>query len=170
MNILVHCSKKNFDVINYRQCDGTVQQDKITRPLISRSVWNILKYFMIPPILWSSLARLTRLSYPARFESMKGWVGSMMDACKEEKSESIMKGSSLWTISGHWMTVIKFRYSKYFELFPNRFHFDGTERGDSEENKTGADHLFLMMVRPSLVKEGHVDQIYSNSHELMIIM
>ena len=55
MNILVHCSKKNFDVINYRQCDGTVQQEKITRPLISRSVWNILRYFMIPPMLWSSL-------------------------------------------------------------------------------------------------------------------
>ena len=64
------------------------------------------------------------------------------------------------------MTLVKFRSSKLFEVFPNRFHFDGKERGDSEENKTGADHLFLMMVRPPLVKEGHVDQIYSSSHEL----
>ena len=69
-----------------------------------------------------------------------------------------------------WMTVVIFRSSKFFEVFPNRFHSDSKERGDSEENKTGADHLFVMMARPSLVKEGHVDQIYSNSHELMIIM
>ena len=62
--------------------------------------------------------------------------------------------------------MVIFRYSKLFEVFPNRFHFDGEERGDGEENKTGADHLFLMMVRPSLVKEGHVDQIYSTRHEL----
>ena len=62
--------------------------------------------------------------------------------------------------------MVKFRSSKLFEVFPNRFHFDGKERGEREENKTVANHLFVMMVRPSLVKEGHVDQIYSTSHEL----
>ena len=62
--------------------------------------------------------------------------------------------------------MVKFRSSKFFEVFPNRFHSNGKERGDGEENKTGADHLFVMTVRPSLVKEGHVDQIYSTSHEL----
>ena len=88
----MYCSEQNFEVVNYHQCDGTVQQDKITRPLISRSVWNILRYFMIPPMLWSSLTRLTHLSYPARFESMKGWLGSLMDACKEEKANALWKG------------------------------------------------------------------------------
>ena len=34
----------------------------------------------------------THLSYPARFESMKGWVGSMMDACEEEKVNALWKG------------------------------------------------------------------------------
>ena len=90
-----------------------VQQDKITRPLISSSVWNILKYFMISPMLWSSLTILTHLSYPARPESMKGWVGSMMDACKEEKANALWKGVAyeepFW-----WMTVVKFRFSKHF--------------------------------------------------------
>ena len=108
----------------------------------------------------------THLSYPARFESMKGWVGSLMDACKEEKANALWKGlayeEQLVDDCDDW----QIRSSKLFEVFPNRFHFDGKERRDSEENKTGADHLFLMMVCPSLVKEGHVDQIYSTSHEL----